>query len=201
MVRAYLMLLFITILMISGCEQTDHRMDQENERRTAAKMGIGDPVNLSNLDSQKAYELCADALSEYYKAIWNGLELDVGRYMDNQNFQRYTEKKIKSQYNLFRKNNLTYNQVKDVKIDAEKVDYLEGEQRFYYLKLNARIIKDVGEYAEPTEFLVQDVRGRVVIVDWYTSGKDSYDSIMRGENQVIDNPAIWENSDWVGKLK
>nr|WP_186811632.1 hypothetical protein [Paenibacillus xylanexedens] len=49
--------------------------------------------------------------------------------------------------------------------------------------------------------MVQDLKGKVIIVDWYTSGKDSYDSIMRGESQVINNPAIWENSERVDKLK
>jgi hypothetical protein len=178
-------------------------MNKGDHGASATQTGTDTIHNLSitTLDTEKAYELCAEALSGYYKAIWNGLEFDVSRYVDNQNFQSYTEKKIKSQYNLFRKNNLTYNQVKEVKMDAEKVDIVEGEQNVYYLKMNARIIKDVGEYAESTEFLVQDLKGKLVIVDWYTSGKDSYDSIMRGESQVINNPAIWENSEWAGKLK
>ncbi|KAA8782819.1 hypothetical protein ABIE27_000300 [Paenibacillus sp. 4624] len=203
MKHAYLVLLFVAMWLTSACEQSDRSMNKGDHGASATQTGTDTIHNLSitTLDTEKAYELCAEALSGYYKAIWNGLEFDVSRYVDNQNFQRYTEKKIKSQYNLFRKNNLTYNQVKEVKMDAEKVDIVEGEQNVYYLKMNARIIKDVGEYAESTEFLVQDLKGKLVIVDWYTSGKDSYDSIMRGESQVINNPAIWENSEWAGKLK
>jgi len=201
MKRTYLLILLVAISITSACEQTDPSVDQENKRPPAANAGKGESVSLSKLDSQKAYDLCAEALSGYYKAIWNGLEFDVSRYMDDPNLKQYSEKKIQSQYNLFRKNNLTYNQVKEVRMEAEKVDYIEGEQSFYYLKLNARITKDVGNYAEPSEFLVQNRNGKIVIVDWYTSGKDSYDSMMRGENQVIDNPAIWKNSEWVNKLK
>ncbi|WP_145332337.1 hypothetical protein [Paenibacillus xylanexedens] len=203
MKHTYLVLLFITMWLTSACEQSDRSMNKGEHGSPATQTGRGtiNNLSLSTLDSEKAYELSAEALSEYYKAIWNGLEFDGSRYMDNPNLKLYTEKKIKSQYNLFRKNNLTYNQVKEVKMDAEKVDMVEGEQKVYYLKMNARIIKDVGEYAESTEFLVQDLKGKLIIVDWYTSGKDSYDSIMRGESQVINNPAIWENSEWVDKLK
>ncbi|WP_434749988.1 hypothetical protein [Paenibacillus amylolyticus] len=195
MKQTYLVLLFVTMWLTSACEQSDRSMNKEEHGVSTTQTGTGtiNNLSLSTLDSEKAYELCAEALSEYYKAIWNGLKFDVSRYMDNPNLKQYTEKKIKSQYNLFRKNNLTYNQVKEVKMDAEKVDYIEGEQSFYYLKLNARITKDVGEYAESTEFLIQDMKGKLIIVDWYTSGKDSYDSIMRGESQVINNPVIWED--------
>ncbi|WP_145413740.1 hypothetical protein [Paenibacillus xylanexedens] len=203
MKHTYLVLLFVTMWLTSACEQSDRSMNKGEHGSPATQTGRGtiNNLSLSALDSEKAYELSAEALSEYYKAIWNGLEFDGSRYMDNPNLKLYTEKKIKSQYNLFRKNNLTYNQVKEVKMDAEKVDIVEGKQRVYYLKMNARIIKDVGEYAESTEFLVQDLKGKLIIVDWYTSGKDSYDSIMRGESQVINNPAIWENSERVDKLK
>ncbi|MDT0124226.1 hypothetical protein Q9R46_16325 [Paenibacillus sp. RRE4] len=197
MKHTYLVLLFVTMWLTSACEQSDRSVNKGEHGSPATQTGRGtiNNLSLSALDSEKAYELSAEALSEYYKAIWNGLEFDGSRYMDNPNLKLYTEKKIKSQYNLFRKNNLTYNQVKEVKMDAEKVDIVEGEQKVYYLKMNARIIKDVGEYAESTEFLVQDLKGKLIIVDWYTSGKDSYDSIMRGESQVINNPAIWENSE------
>lgn len=203
MKHTYFVLLFVTMWLTSACEQSDHSKNKGEFGGSATQAGTGtinDP-SLSTLDTEKAYELCTEALSGYYKAIWNGLEFDVSKYVDNPNLKLYTEKKIKSQYNLFRKNNLTYNQVREVKMEAEKVNYIKGEQSFYYLKMNARIIKDVGEYAESTEFLVQDLKGKVVIVDWYTSGKDSYDSIMRGESQVINNPAIWENSERVDKLK
>ena len=203
MKHTYLVVLLITMWLTSACEQSDRSINKGKFGGSATQTGTGTTNNpsLSTLDTEKTYDLCVEALSGYYKAIWNGLKFDVSRYVDNPNLKQYTEKKIKSQYNLFRKNNLTYNQVREVKMDAEKVDIVEGEQNVYYLKLNARIIKDVGEYAESTEFLVQDLKGKVVIVDWYTSGKDSYDSMMRGENQVIDNPAFWRNSEWMDKLK
>ncbi len=157
--------------------------------------------NLSTLDFEKAYKLCTEALSGYYKSIWNGIQMDVSKYIDNQNLRQYTEKKITSQHNLFLKNNLTSNQIKEIKIGAEKVDYVEGQNNSFYLKLNARITKEVGTYAEPTEFLVQNLNGKLVIVDWYTSGKDSYDSTIRGGNQNINNPYIWNEREWVDKIK
>ena len=57
-----------------------------------------------------------------------------------------------------------------------------------------------GGYGEGTEFLVRNVNGKLVIVDWYNGGKDSYDFMVRGENLTIDNPNIWNDSEWVKKL-
>ncbi|SEK78231.1 hypothetical protein SAMN05518856_104329 [Paenibacillus sp. OK003] len=57
--------------------------------------------------------------------------------------------------------------------------------------------RNVGNFAEPTEFLVQNLNGKLVIVDWYTGAKDSYDSTVRGEKENIDNPDIWNNKEWV----
>ena len=63
-----------------------------------------------------------------------------------------------------------------------------------------QINKSVGGYGEITEFLVRNVNGRLVIVDWYTGAKDSYDFIVRGENETINNPNIWSDSKWAKKL-
>lgn len=86
-----------------------------------------------------------------------------------------------------------------VDIGARQVEFVGDDKSFFYLKLDARVQKDVGSFAEPTEFLIQSLNEKLVIVDWYTSGKDSYDSTVRGENQIIDNPEIWNNSEWIKK--
>lgn len=225
MKRVYLLFLLVIVFTLSACQETE-RNKEINKKSTAVTAGenhtenekVSDSLlsvnksnassnfltieqnNLSTLDFEKAYQLCTEALTRYYKSIWNGIQMDVSKYMDNQNLKQYTEKKVTSQYNLFRKNNLTSNQIKEIKIGSEKVDYVEGDNSFFYLKLNARITKDVGTYAEPTEFLVQNLNGKLVIVDWYTSGKDSYDSTIRGENQNINNPYIWNEREWVDKV-
>ncbi|KOY16008.1 hypothetical protein AMS66_14155 [Paenibacillus xylanivorans] len=156
--------------------------------------------DLSAWDFETAYKMCTEALSEYYKAIWNGSDIDFDTYIDNENLKQYTQKKVASQYDLFLKNKLTYNQVTSVDIGASQVDYVGGDKSFFYLKLDARVHKDIGNFAEPTEFLVQSLNGKLVIVDWYTSSKDSYDSTVRGEFQTINNPDIWNNGEWVSTI-
>lgn len=99
---------------------------------------------------------------------------------------------------MFLKNNLTHNLVTGVDVDAAEVKYVGEGKNFFYLKLDAQVKKDVGSFAEPTEFLVQSANGKLVIVDWYTNAKDSYDFTVRGENQTINNPDIWNNSDVIG---
>ncbi|SEK78198.1 hypothetical protein SAMN05518856_104328 [Paenibacillus sp. OK003] len=88
--------------------------------------------------------MCAQALSEYYKAIWNGTDIDLDTYIDNENLKQYTHNKITSQYGLFLKNKLTYNQVTGVDIGVEKVEYVEGDKRFFYFKLDAHVKKECG---------------------------------------------------------
>ncbi|RAJ03144.1 hypothetical protein DET54_101339 [Paenibacillus pabuli] len=215
MKRVYLLL--VILLTLSACEQTNTSTDQDdtavavrdidvkdakniqipkntkgNSTKNASDFVAEDKSVLSAEDFETAYQMCAQALSEYYKAIWNGTDIDLDTYIDNENLKQYTQNKITSQYGLFRKNKLTYNQVTAVDIDAEKADFYERDQRFFYFKLNAHVKKDLGNFAEPTEFLVQNLNGKLVIVDWYTGAKDSYDSTVRGENQIIDNPDIWD---------
>lgn len=215
MKRAYLLL--VVLFTLSACEQTNTSTNEDDTAVVAGDIHAKEATNtqiptgtkgdlsndashflaedksdLSTVDFEMAYQMCAQALSKYYKAIWNGTDIDLDTYIDNENLKQYTQKKITSQYDLFLKNKLTYNQVTDVDIGAGKVEYIEGDNSFFYFRLDARVKKDVGNFAEPTEFLVQRLNGKLVIVDWYTSGKDSYDSTMRGENQAINNPYIWK---------
>ncbi|MGV2881413.1 hypothetical protein [Paenibacillus taichungensis] len=222
--RAYLLL--IIVLTLSACEQTNTSTNEENTAVVVGNMNAKESKNteislstkgdlskvtseflaqnesgLSAGDSETAYKMCTEALSGYYKAIWNGSEIDLDTYIDNENLKQYTQKKVSSQYDLFLKNKFTYNQVTGVDIDARQVEYVGGDKSFFYLKLDARVHKDIGNFAEPTEFLVQNSNGKLVIVDWYTSSKDSYDSSVRGDTQIIDNPDIWNNSKWVSTIK
>lgn len=172
---------------------------KENSVRNSEVFLAVDENNLSVLDFETAYTMCAQALSEYYKATWNGADINLDKYMNNESLKQYTQKKITTQYELFLKNKLTYNLVTSVDIGARQVEFVGDDKSFFYLKLDARVQKDVGSFAEPTEFLIQSLNEKLVIVDWYTSGKDSYDSTVRGENQIIDNPEIWNNSEWIKK--
>lgn len=214
-------LLLALVCTLCGCESSDERntpaaVEDSNAKgaiNTAAlpvtkEQGSTDPPGFSvevegdraGSDFETAYEMCAKALADYYKAIWNGSEIDLDAYIENKNLNHYMKKKIAAQYDLFLKNNLVDNLVTDVDIGVSKAEYAGGDKSYVYLKLDARVQKDVGSYAEPTEFLVQRSNGKAVIADWYASGKDSYDSIVRGDGQTIDNPDIWNDSEWIEKL-
>lgn len=71
---------------------------------------------------------------------------------------------------------------------------------YLYLHLPVEINKSVGSYGKGTEFLVRNVNRKLVIVDWYTGAKDSYDFMVPRENLTIDNPTIWNDIEWVKKL-
>ena len=146
---------------------------------------------LSEFDFETAYEMCVKALTDYYKAVWNGTDIELDTFVENENLKKYTQKKIQSQYDV-----LTDDSVEDIDIGAWEAEYTNDEDGgFLYLKLPMEIILSVGSYGEVTEFLIRNVNGKLVIVDWYTSTKDSYDFITRGENLTIDNPKVWDESE------
>lgn len=153
---------------------------------------------LSIQDSETAYEICVRALTDYYKAVWNGSDIELDTFIDNEYLKQYTQKKIQSQYDVYAHYN---DKVQNVEIGDWEVEYMDDvDGGFLYLKLPVEINKTVGSRGEVTEFLVGNVNGKLVIVDWYTGTKDGYDFMVRGENLMIDNPDIWNDSEWLKKL-
>ncbi len=150
---------------------------------------------LSELDFETAYEMCVQALTDYYQAIWSGSDVELDRFIENENLKQYTQEKIRVQYQLYATHNVT-DEVRNIEIDDWEVEYRDDvDGGFLYLKLPVKINKTIGGYSEPTEFLVRNVNGKLVIVDWYTCAKDSYDFIERGEYLTIDNPNVWNASE------
>lgn len=153
---------------------------------------------LSAQDSETAYEMCVSALTDYYKAVWNGSDIELDTFINNKYLKQYMQKKIQSQYELYGNFN---DKVQSIEIGAWEVEYIADVGGGYlYLHLPVEINKTVGSYGEGTEFLVRNANGKLVIVDWYTGAKDSYDFMVRGEDLTIENPNIWNDSEWVNKL-
>ena len=172
---------------------TERNVLQDSSEYVAKNEG-----GLSFQDSETAYELCVRALTDYYKAVWNGSVIELDTFIDNEYLRKYTQNKIQFHYDVYGKFN---DKVQNIEIndwEVESTDDLDGG--FLYLKIPAEIKKSVGSYGEVTEFLVRNVNGKLVIVDWYTGAKDSYDFLVRGENLTIDNAYIWNDSEWVKEL-
>lgn len=171
---------------------------EENVLQDSPEYVARNEGKLSVQDSETAYEMCVRALTDYYKAVWNGSDIELDTFIDNEYLKQYMQKKIQSQYDVYGKFN---DKVQNIEISAWEVEYTDDlDGGFLYLKLPAEIKKTVGSYGEATEFLVRNGNGKLVIVDWYNGAKDSYDFLVRGENLPIDNPNIWNDSEWVKKL-
>jgi len=204
--------IFLVVLFtLSSCVKDNTSIHEKNttvasEENNTEQNVLKDPPKyfaknerkLSLQDSETAYEMCERALTDYYKAVWNGTNIELDTFINNENLKQYMQKKIQSQYDVYGGFN---DKVKNIKIDAWEVKYtVDVDGGFLYLKLPAEIKKTVGSRGEVTEFLVRNVNGRLVIVDWYTGTKDGYDFMVRGENLTINNPDIWNDSEWVKKL-
>ncbi|WP_054954737.1 hypothetical protein [Paenibacillus dakarensis] len=172
---------------------TEMNLLQDSPRYLAKNEG-----KLSIQDSETAYEMCVRALNDYYKAIWNGTDIELDTFIHNEYLKQYTQKKIQSQYDTYAQFNEKVQNIQIGTWEAEYTDDVKGG--VLYLKLPVEIINSVGSRGEVTEFLVRNVNGKLVIVDWYTGTKDGYDFITRGENIAINNPDIWNDSEWVREL-
>jgi hypothetical protein len=220
MKRSYLFL--ILLLALSACDNATNNMKANDvpkvensttmvpptngdQNKSEAKISPAflakDDKKLSIQDYETAYKMTTKALTQYYKAIWNNAEFDADAYFSNENLKQYTTKKIKDQYNLALKHDLTSNIVTNVEFETDEVKLVDDTNQYLYLKLKAAIKHDVGGYGEVTEFLVQNQEGKLVIVDWYCGAKDSYDMSVRGAGQEINNPNVWNDYEWVEQLK
>ena len=166
---------------------------------TVSEYAAKNEGELSTADIETAYEMCVRALTGYYKAVWNGTAIDLERFIVNENLKQYMEKKVQLQHEKYGHFN---DKVKNIEIsdawEAELTDDANGG--FLYLHLPVAINKYQGGYGEGTEFLVRNVDGKLVIVDWYTGGKDTYDFMVRGDHVTVDDPEIWNDDEWVKSL-
>ncbi|MFD1205329.1 hypothetical protein ACFQ38_09465 [Sporosarcina contaminans] len=155
---------------------------------------------VSMLDAETAYELCVDALTDYYNAIWNGTDIDLDQFIGNENLKQYMQTKVESEY---KKYGSLDSKVERLEIGDWEVKFSDDEKGGYlYLEVPVAIQKHYGGgYGEGTEFLLRNIDGKLAIVDWYTGGKDTYDYVVRGDQQKIDDPDIWNDSEWVKKFK
>lgn len=181
----------VTFVTEDGKEEIPHtKLEQDSYDYLAQDAG-----ELSMQDSETAYEMVVSALTDYYRATWSGSDIKLEAFIENENLIKYTEKKIQAQRKVY------VTEEVNVEIGAWEVDYTDDEHGgFLYLKIPVEIFKDIGSYGEVTEFLVRNVNGKLEIVDWYTGAKDSYDFLVRGENETIDKPNIWDDSEWVKKV-
>lgn len=192
--------------VVSGDSSTDSSINSEITPSIEQNVLQDSPVYVAKRegkvivqDSETAYEMCVKALIDYYKAIWNGSDIKLDTFIENDNLKQYMLIKIQSQYDLHSEFTDS-NEVQNLDIGTWEVEYTDDvDGGFLYLKLPVQINKTTGSYGEVTEFLVRNVNGNLVIVDWYTGAKDSYDFLVRGENLTIDNPNIWNESEWVKK--
>ncbi|WP_099363690.1 hypothetical protein [Fredinandcohnia onubensis] len=179
---------------VSAINSQSRSGNEQNDPEYVAK----NKGELSELDFEIAYEMCTRVLTDYYKAVWNGTDIELEPFIDNDNLKQYTQMKIQSQHDV--KGNLN-DIVQNIEIGNWEGEYTDdADGGFLYLKVPVEVNKAVGSYGEITEFLVRNINGKLVIVDWYSGTKDGYDFLVRGENLTIDNPAIWNKSEWVKNL-
>ena len=94
---------------------TEHNVFQDSPEYVAKN-----EVELSVNDSETAYEMCVKALTDYYKAVWNGSDIELDTFIENEYLKQYMQKKIHSQYAVYGKFN---DKVLSIEISDWEVEY------------------------------------------------------------------------------
>jgi len=144
-------------------------------------------------------EIAIEALGEYYSAIWNGEPMRLSNYITNKNLQNYMQTKINTLYSENVDHQITH------AVDIDVYDYTitlmeDGQGEYFIVELFADIISGTRSYGDETHMLLRKLNNQFVIVDWYNTAKDSYDFIVRGENENVFNASLWDDIDWVNSL-
>ncbi len=205
-----LLLVFILIgFMVVGCNSGDAGKEPgSNEANGGNEVNGGQNEEtleyllhwedgLSYLDVGTAFKMCEKALNDYHRAIWNGEPIDLDLFIENANLKQYLDKQIQDQYTTYGKKNT----VTDVKVSIFEAQHItDAGKNYIYLKLPIAIVKSIGETGEVFEFIVDSSNDKLVIADWYNASKDSYDFLVRGEGEQLDNPEVWKDEEWTREL-
>ena len=188
--------LFVALMALTSCTPAvlveDSPIDNE-------MILVENEQDISIDDSATAYTMCVNALTDYYKAIWNDTDIELETYITNENLRKYTNNKIQYQHDIYAQFD---NNVESIEVGDWEVTFTDDENGgFLYLKLPVAVNMTVGGFGEVTEFLIRNVDGKLVIVDWYTGTKDGYDFMVRGGNLTINNPNIWNSAESAKWLK
>jgi hypothetical protein len=153
---------------------------------------------LAEGDKAGIVRLCDDALTAYYKASESGVPFQGERYFGDGKLCEYTQKKI----DTTARQRKEFSSLNAAGVGIEVTDLTIDEQAgLCRLTALCDIRLDYGgEYREGVDLLVQNRGGRLVIVDWYQTAKDSYDEITRGRSTQLGDPEVWNDVAWADTI-
>ncbi len=143
---------------------------------------------LTSMDFECAFQLCQDAISDYFS-----------NQVDD-NFEKYVENnKLKEYLSLSAEWSKPKREVR--KIGLGKAEFQNDESTgrnwfFFYLTIE---FYDGGEVVE---IIVKESAdgSSLVIADWYIADKLYMDDMTRSHEKSINNPDIWEDSDFADEM-
>lgn len=149
---------------------------------------ISDDGSIERYDFENAYALCVQAITDYQSARINNNAVDFSKYIANPALIDYIEKSInapKEAHGL-----LTAFEVNMTALNEHSV-----QKNRMYLNIAFGNRKGAAVVSRSSEFIVENIDGRLVISEWYSDGKDSFDTCVRGYLDVKNNDVYWDNYD------
>ncbi len=202
-------MLIALLLLFSSCFCTKFPLNENNsaietgnnistvpiEANEIEQYNINDPERgLSLYDFETVFLLCKDFINQYYSAITNTSEMYAEEFISNENLIYFVNKLI---------DNETYpttSKVDIIKYGLINIEWHE-EQQYVFLNIAVDVSMDYGGgFGEVHEFLIQNQDNRLIIVDWYMPGMNTF-SVYREQKGHINDPSIWDNEAWVTDLK
>lgn len=134
-------------------------------------------------------------LEDYYAAIIHNENLDLSKYMNNENLIQYSNIKVKTgsyPIDTARINSVEYRMIEESRYD-----------NYSFYEMNIKVTLDYGGgFSENQQFLIIKNEDGFDIADWYSPGvgQTGFLDDIRDEKGNIKDPTIWNNEDWVKEI-
>ncbi len=154
-------------------------------------------AGLTTADLDAVQAICGNFVNDFYHALRDIEAIDLGQYMANENLMRYIYAKIAHRA-----------PPQDGDYDSVSVSTSQQQWQFDPVGISQTMEVTVttrnadgttGGFSEAHEFLVTAAGDRMVIADWYCSGKGQGDSPeeARPEQGPLTNVGLWDDKAFV----
>ncbi|MDR2888301.1 MAG: hypothetical protein LBV33_00470 [Lachnospiraceae bacterium] len=143
---------------------------------------------MTPLDFESAYQLCNDAISDYFTAYD---ENNFEQYFENDKLEEYIARSVEwgKPDRTIRRIGLSTSEFHNLETDDIKWFFFNAFVEFVDGGLTVEII--VKESADG---------GSLVIADWYVLSKQYMDDQIRSHYDAVDDPDIWEDATFADEM-
>lgn len=155
--------------------------------------------SLGVYDFENAYNMCVQAITEYQYCKVNKGKMDFSKYIENKDLIKYLETKLEVN-KICPQHEVTNTGLMKFSIQEASSTKFSKDRLFLKIAYFTSETQNSG-CSSVIDFIVENINGKLVIVEWYDTHKDGFDVTCRGFLDVEKEDIFWKNQQLVDKLK